>query len=89
MEWEFDGNMMCVLGTLLPGYRKVSGPYTGPLQFPNVMFSNIWAQAVHCKHGDSGIYVWVCVGSILTGYRNVSIGSPPVMISRAIFARIR
>ena len=47
MEWEFEGNMMCVCvcvcvcgggggggggdGTLLPGYRKVSGTYTGPL----------------------------------------------------------
>ena len=31
MEYEFDRNMMYVLGILLPGYRKVSGTYTGPL----------------------------------------------------------
>ena len=31
MEYEFDRNGMCVLGILLPGYRKVSGTYTGPL----------------------------------------------------------
>ena len=41
MEWEFDGNRMCMLGTPLPGYRKVSGTDTGPLYFPNVMFSTI------------------------------------------------
>ena len=31
MEYEFDWNMMCVLGTLLPGYRKVNATYTEPL----------------------------------------------------------
>ena len=31
MDWEFKGDMMCVLGALLPGYRKVSSTYTGPL----------------------------------------------------------
>ena len=35
MEYEFDRNSVCVcvcvLGTLLPGYRKVSGTYMGPL----------------------------------------------------------
>ena len=31
MEYEFDRNMMYVLGTLLPVYRKVSGTYTEPL----------------------------------------------------------
>ena len=31
MEYEFDRNIMYVLGTLLPGYRKVSGTYTEPL----------------------------------------------------------
>ena len=31
MEYEFDRNGMCVLGMLLPGYRKVSGTYTGTL----------------------------------------------------------
>ena len=38
MEWEFDGTIVYVSGTLLPGYRKVSGPYKGPLYFPPLYF---------------------------------------------------
>ena len=41
MEYEFDRNKVCVLGTLLPGYRKVIGTYAGPLYFPNVIISSI------------------------------------------------
>ena len=41
MLYEFDRNRLCVLRTLLPGYRKVSGTYVGPLYFPNVIISSI------------------------------------------------
>ena len=66
---------MGVIGTLLPGYRKVSGTFKDRYNF-----QTLWFPTYELKHYTVNIvilgfmYVFcVWVGSILTWSRNVSI----------------
>ena len=70
MEYEFDRNGMCVLGILLPGYRKVSGTYTDRYNFQTLYFPAY-------NRGQTMAYELnrneMCVlGTLLPGYRKVS-----------------
>ena len=67
---------MGVMGTLLPGYRKVNGTFQDRYNFQTLCFPTY--ELKHCTVNIVNLgfmYVFcVWVGSIFIGYRNVSIG---------------